>query len=98
MTEEEKINLKKLLMIFWDKFSKTDTFYIKKEKLMKYNIYIIDNNFKKLFKKEVDGETVRRFMASLNEEQRKYIEIEHIRDDNSPEQIMIRRNEEAWEK
>lgn len=65
---------------------------------MKYNIYIIDNNFKKLFKKEVNGETVRRFMASLNEEQRKYVEIEHIRDDNSPEQIMIRRNEEAWEK
>lgn len=48
---------------------------------MKYNIYIVTENSKRLMRKNVDGETVRKFVSSLPFEERKYIELERIKEE-----------------
>lgn len=48
---------------------------------MKYNIYYE----KRLVKKNVDGEVVRKFMTKLNREERRYVRLEHIKDEEVEE-------------
>ena len=49
---------------------------------MKYNIYIVTEDNRKLMRKNVDGEVVRKFVSSLPFEERKYIELERIKEED----------------
>ena len=49
---------------------------------MKYNIYIVTEDSRKLMRKNVDGEVVRKFVSSLPFEERKYIELERIKEED----------------
>lgn len=49
---------------------------------MKYNIYIVTEDSRKLMRKNVDGETVRKFVSSLPFDRRKYIELERIKEED----------------
>ena len=56
-------------------------FYNKSEEQMKYNIYIVTEDSKKLMRRNVDGETVRKFVSSIPSDERKYIELERIKEE-----------------
>lgn len=49
---------------------------------MKYNIYIVTEDSRKLMRKNVDGEVVRKFVSSLPFDRRKYIELERIKEED----------------
>lgn len=48
---------------------------------MKYNIYYMNQ----LVKKNVDGETVRKFMLRLTRDETQYVKLERIREEDEEE-------------
>ena len=64
---------------------------------MKFNIYIIENGTRKLFKENIDGSMLRIFISNLTKAQKDCIEVECVKNKECiTQEDMTIRNEEAW--
>ena len=52
---------------------------------MKYNIYLVTKEEKKIMRKNVDGEDVRKFMESLSSLEKRFVELERIKEKEEDE-------------
>lgn len=52
---------------------------------MKYNIYLVTKEERKLMRKNVNAEVVRKFMENLSSLEKRFIELERIKEEKGNE-------------